>query len=87
VYHWTDAGVASWYDLAVAVFDYAAELGLVKHPVSIKPVSTIDYLTAAKRPAMSVLDSTATWKLLNRMPIYWRHAVKEMLSELVSESS
>jgi dTDP-4-dehydrorhamnose reductase len=84
VYHWTDAGVASWYDLAVAVFDYATELGLVKHPVTITPVRTIDYPTAAKRPAMSVLDSTDTWKLLKRMPTHWRHAVKEMLSELAS---
>jgi len=85
VYHWTDAGVGSWYDLAVAVLDYASVLGLVKRPVTIRPVRTSDYSTVAKRPLMSVLDCTDTWKVLKRMPPHWRHAVKEMLSELASE--
>jgi dTDP-4-dehydrorhamnose reductase len=85
VYHWTDAGVASWYDLAVAVLKYGSGMGLVKCPVSIRPVRSCDYPLAARRPAMSVLDKTATWAILRRTPIHWRQALKQMLSELVRQ--
>jgi len=85
VYHWTDAGVASWYDLAVAVLEYGSALGLVRRPISIRPVRTCDYPLAARRPAMSVLDKTATWAILRRTPIHWRQALKQMLGELVQQ--
>jgi dTDP-4-dehydrorhamnose reductase len=83
VYHWTDAGIASWYDLAVAVLEYGSALGLVRHPASIGPVRTTEYPLVAKRPAMSVLDKTATWEALKRRPPHWRSALQGMLSELV----
>jgi dTDP-4-dehydrorhamnose reductase len=85
LYHWTDAGVASWYDLAVAVLEYGSALGLVRRPVSIRPVRTCDYPLAARRPAMSVLDKTATYAILRRTPVHWRHALKQMLGELVQQ--
>jgi dTDP-4-dehydrorhamnose reductase len=87
VFHWTDGGVASWYDLAVAVLDYAGMLSLVHRPVSIKPVRTSDYPSAAKRPAMSVLDKTDTWNVLKQTPLHWRHALKQMLSELARQQA
>jgi dTDP-4-dehydrorhamnose reductase len=84
VYHWSDAGVASWYDLAVAVVEYGHELGLLKRPASIVPVRTSDYPLPAKRPAMSVLDKTASWQTLKLVPLHWRKALRMMLSELSS---
>jgi dTDP-4-dehydrorhamnose reductase len=83
VYHWTDAGVASWYDLAVAVLEYGTALGLVRHPASIRPVRTSDYPSVAKRPTMSVLDKTDPWEALKRRLPHWRLALQRMLSELV----
>jgi len=83
VYHWTDAGVASWYDLAVAVLEYGSALGLVRRPASIRPVRTTDYPSVARRPTMSVLDKTATWEALRRRPPHWRLALQRMLSEFV----
>jgi dTDP-4-dehydrorhamnose reductase len=83
VYHWTDAGVASWYDVALAVLEYGTALELVGRPVSIRPVRTADYPLPARRPAMSVLDKTATWKILKSRPLHWRQALQLMLSELV----
>ena len=32
VYHWTDAGVASWYDFAVAIAEEGARAGLLTNP-------------------------------------------------------
>ncbi|MBV8360109.1 MAG: sugar nucleotide-binding protein [Deltaproteobacteria bacterium] len=66
VYHWSDAGIASWYDLAVSIAEYSYELGLPQRPAPIFPVETGDYPLPAKRPAMSVLDKTASWRALKR---------------------
>lgn len=82
LHHWTDAGVASWYDFAVAIQDEAVALGLVAQPVSIAPVPFEAYPTRARRPAFSVLDKTATWKALEIRPAHWRHALREMLAEM-----
>jgi dTDP-4-dehydrorhamnose reductase len=85
IYHWTDGGAGSWYDLAAAVHDYGRALGLVRRPVTISPVRTSDYPLIARRPAMSVLDKTATWNVLRQSPRYWRCALNEMLNELARQ--
>ena len=59
-FHHSDAGVASWYDFAVAIQEEARAIGLLGKSVPIIPVSTQDYPTAAKRPAFSLLDSSKT---------------------------
>lgn len=82
IHHWTDAGVASWYDFAVAIQDEALDLGLLEHSVQIRPLRSADYETAAPRPAFSVLDKTATWEALGVEPSSWRHALRVMLGEL-----
>jgi dTDP-4-dehydrorhamnose reductase len=52
VYHFSNSGVISWYDFAVAIKD------LTKSSCKINPISTSQYPTPAKRPAYSVLDKT-----------------------------
>jgi dTDP-4-dehydrorhamnose reductase len=83
VYHWTDLGVASWYDFAVAIQDEALERGLLSRAVPVVPIGTADYPTPAKRPAFSVLDTSATRALLRTTPArHWRHNLRIMLDEL-----
>jgi dTDP-4-dehydrorhamnose reductase len=82
VLHWTDAGVASWYDFAVAIQEEAVAAGLLTRCASIRPVRSIDYPTAARRPAFSVLDKHATWQALNRRPPHWRANLRRMLHDL-----
>lgn len=82
VYHWTDLGVASWYDFAVAIQDEALERGLLKRAVSILPIATSEYPTRARRPAFSVLDSKATRGLITAPAMHWRHNLRMMLDEL-----
>jgi dTDP-4-dehydrorhamnose reductase len=81
-YHFTDAGVASWYDFAVAIFEEGRAAGLLERPVSVIPISTADYPTAARRPAFSVLDKSATWPLLGGPAPHWRANLREALKEL-----
>jgi dTDP-4-dehydrorhamnose reductase len=82
IYHWTDLGVASWYDFAVAIQDEALERGLLKRAVSIVPIATSEYPTRARRPAFSVLDTKATRRVVASPAMHWRHNLRMMLDEL-----
>ncbi len=52
IYNYSDEGVCSWYDFAVAI---VREAGL---KCDVKPVLTKDYKQEAKRPVYSVMDKT-----------------------------
>ncbi len=82
VHHWTDAGVASWYDFAVAIQEEALALGLLDRAVPVRPVRTADYPRPATRPPYSVLDKTTTWAALGRTPPHWRVNLRLMLQAL-----
>lgn len=86
ILHWTDAGIASWYDFAVAIQEEALELGLLTKPIPINPISTDAYPTPARRPAFSVLDKTETWDLLQCPAVHWRIQLRQMLRVLVNEN-
>ena len=80
IHHWTDAGVASWYDFAVAIAEEGAALGLLPQTVTVAPIATEDYPTPAHRPAYSVLDkrSLAAFGL---SPRHWRARLRDTLKE------
>lgn len=82
IWHFTDAGVASWYDFAVAIYEEATQLGLLSQPVDVQPIRTQDYPTPARRPSYSVLDVTATWAALGLTPVHWRTNLRKVLREL-----
>lgn len=82
IFHWTDAGVASWYDFAVAIQEEAHHLGILQNLIPIIPIRSEDYPTPAKRPHYSVLDKTATWDVLGYHSLHWRKALRIMLAEL-----
>jgi dTDP-4-dehydrorhamnose reductase len=84
IYHWTDLGLASWYDFAVAIQDEALERGLLSRAAAILPIATSDYPTRARRPAFSVLDTAATRALIAVPAVHWRHNLRMMLDELRS---
>jgi dTDP-4-dehydrorhamnose reductase len=82
VHHWTDAGVASWYDFAVAIGEEALGAGLLERAVPVRPLRTEEYPTLARRPCYSVLDKTATWEALGRPVHHWRHNLRLLLGEM-----
>ncbi len=82
IHHFTDAGVASWYDFAVAIHEEALALGLLERATAIAPIATADYPTPATRPACAILDKSATWALLDRPPPHWRVNLRLCLNEI-----
>jgi len=81
LYHYTDAGVASWYDFAQAIAEEAQALKMLG-PVHVLPIGTADYPTPAPRPPFSVLDCRRTWDLLGAPAPQWRTALREVLAIL-----
>ena len=84
VMHWSDAGAASWYDVAVAVGQIGADLGLIDSPAEVQPITTADYPTPAERPAYSLLDCTATRSALDLKGEHWQQALKAVLQQAQS---
>lgn len=81
IYHWSDAGVCSWYDFAVAICEEALELGLLHKPVKVRPIPAADYPTPAQRPAYSVLDKSSSWRDLQLEGVHWRQQLRAMLND------
>ena len=82
IWHWSDAGVASWYDFAVAIGEEARSLGMLKTDPSVSPIGTAEYPTAARRPAFSVLNKQATIDALKLVPVHWRHNLRQVIREI-----
>jgi dTDP-4-dehydrorhamnose reductase len=80
--HWTDGGVASWYEFASAIAEDALAAGLLPHAVQVTPITTADYPTAAHRPANSVLDTRDSVAQLGIEPEHWRRNLRATLREL-----
>ncbi|MFB0612098.1 dTDP-4-dehydrorhamnose reductase [Aurantiacibacter poecillastricola] len=80
-FHHSDAGVASWYDFAVAIQEEALALGLLDKAIPVTPIPTSAYPTPARRPAFSLLDSSKTRELLQDGYTHWRENLRTMLKE------
>jgi len=78
VHHWTNAGVASWYDFAVAIAEEAQTQGLVES-VRVVPVSSNEFSRPAARPSYTVLGKRHTWRALDVKPEHWRHYLRQAM--------
>lgn len=81
IFHATDAGVASWYDFAVAIRDEALAAGVLTRPVVVLPIRTRDYPTPAQRPSYGLLDKTATWAITGPAR-HWREELRTCMAEI-----
>lgn len=79
VFHVTNSGTATWFELARATF-VAAGLD----PDRVVPITTAEYPTPARRPAYSVLDNAAL--RLQGLPLlpHWNESLERLVKELTS---
>jgi dTDP-4-dehydrorhamnose reductase len=82
VLHWSDAGAASWFDVAVAVGELAQELALLQQPAPVNPLTTAEYPLPAQRPSYSLLDCSSSRRALQLAPTPWRQALRHLLQAL-----
>lgn len=77
VFHYSNEGVASWYDFACAIMELS---GLA---CKVKPVTSECFPTLAKRPSYSVLNKTKIKGAYSIEIPYWRESLKLAMSTSV----
>jgi len=76
IYHYSNEGVASWYDFAYEI------IGMSNLTCTVMPISTDEYPTAAKRPHYSVLDKTKIKQAFNLTIPHWKESLKKCIDEM-----
>jgi dTDP-4-dehydrorhamnose reductase len=71
IYHYSNEGVASWYDFTKAIFDIAGISCFVK------PIATEDYPSPVQRPAYSVMNKSKIKLIFGLQIPHWRDSLKE----------
>ncbi|MBD2652628.1 dTDP-4-dehydrorhamnose reductase [Synechocystis sp. FACHB-383] len=85
IYHYSNSGVASWYDFAVAIFEEVENLGISLQVRQVVPITTAAYPTPARRPAYSVLSHEKIVQTLGSAPPHWRASLRAMLQQSINE--
>ncbi|SHM02231.1 dTDP-4-dehydrorhamnose reductase [Chitinophaga jiangningensis] len=73
VYHYSNEGVTSWYDFAVAIKE------LTGATTRVLPITSDKYPTPAKRPAYSVMNKEKIKATFGIEIPYWRESLAECL--------
>ena len=76
LYHYSNEGVASWYDFAKAIMEFGGV------NCDIKPIETKDYPTPAKRPFYSLLNKDKIKAAFQIEIPYWRDSLKTCVQKL-----
>lgn len=76
IYHYSNEGVTSWYDFAVAIKQLTAA------SCNVLPVTTDKYPTPARRPAYSVFNKQKIKDTFGLQIPYWRDSLQVCLKNL-----
>jgi len=79
IYHYSNEGVASWYDFAQTIFE------LSNTSCNVNPIETKDYPTLSKRPYYSVLNKAKIKSKLGISIPYWKDSLKECLKIIAKD--
>lgn len=81
VFHYSNEGVASWYDFAISIRDLA---GL---KTKILPIETVQYPTPASRPKYSVLNKAKVKEAFGIEIPYWRDSLAGAMATILNEQN
>lgn len=81
ILHFTDAGVASWYDVAYRVLETIKAHADQPITATVTPVSSSAFPRAAKRPRVSLLDTHETAARIEWTPPHWSVGVEASARE------
>ena len=74
IYHFSNEGVASWYDFAMAIMEFS------HLKCKVNPIFTKDYPTPAVRPKFSVLSKKKIKENFGLHIPYWRDSLKDCIA-------
>lgn len=76
IYHYSNKGVTTWCEFAKEIFKES------KISIHLKPITTVEYPTAAERPKYSALDSSKIKKALDIEIPFWKKSLKRVLRNI-----
>ena len=82
IYHYSNEGVASWFDFTKAIFEFQPEITCL-----VNPIDTAAYPTPAARPAYSVLNKSKIKTTFAVGIPYWRDSLKFCLIKLSKDEN
>lgn len=82
IYHFSNEGVASWYDFAVAIVEEGKEHGILTSDCKVIPIPSKSYPTKATRPAYSVLSKEKIRPVLGYDIPHWRTSLRNLILEI-----
>ena len=78
LYHYSNEGVASWYDFAISIMKIGGE------NCKVNPIQTKNYPTLAKRPQYSVLNKSKIKTDFKIEIPYWRDSLKDCIEKIIN---
>jgi dTDP-4-dehydrorhamnose reductase len=82
IYHYSNEGVASWYDFTKAIFESMPQI-----KCEVFPIDTKKYPTPAKRPSYSVLDKSKIKTIFGISIPYWQDSLKKCITKLTDNEN
>ena len=76
IYHYSNDGLISWFDFAVAIKEFSAS------NCTVNPIPTSAYPTPAKRPAYSVFDKTKIDRTFSILIVNWKSSLNSFFRQL-----
>lgn len=76
IYHFSNEGVISWYDFAVAIRELSGSHCIVN------PIPSSAYPTPARRPSYSVMDTSRINEVYGIKPEGWKSSLDKCLAKL-----
>ena len=77
IYHYSSYGVCSWFEFAREILE------LANIDCQVNPIETKDYLTAARRPKYSLLNTDKIVKSFDLEIPFWKDSLKAYIDNLL----
>lgn len=76
IYNFSNEGVITWYEFAVAIKE------IINSACEVKPITTSEYPTPAKRPAYSVLNKSKIQNVFGIQLKDWKESLKICITKM-----
>ncbi|MEP6927164.1 MAG: sugar nucleotide-binding protein, partial [Ginsengibacter sp.] len=81
IVNYCNSGVTTWFDFSMAIKEF------INSSCKVIPVSTSQYITAARRPQHSVLDTSKISKMLKTEIPFWKDSLHQCMNILAEKLS
>jgi dTDP-4-dehydrorhamnose reductase len=85
-HHLVASGNTSWHGFACAIFEEAAQRGLLPKAPVVEPITSAQFPTPARRPNYSVLDNLGFQDLFQHALPHWRDGLRGTMQALAQTS-